>query len=1325
MQTLAPFGARLSSWQKRRQRANPALAAYWRASKKSYRWILGAVIVPSVVVPVLAALVGSGGTDALNISRYLPVQALLLVPWPITVIALLVIGGSLVAARRAELDRRYYAAVGASARGYTLARLNYPAIAAQSSTEDTSPTDDGQAVFDSLLYTERTGALGAYERFVNQRDKRILLVVGHGGSGKSTFLLHRMGELAGAHPGEMPYRTHPCLFINCRVDHITSDNDLVKLINSKLEKDLALDMSLDRLLRDAVRGRHDRALVIFIDAINENISPDGSDINQQLTDFAQHYLRGDHEIYLCVSVRRTYWEEQRHRYAEKNPNTGWLAYAYPPEPDAATSADKSAQTASVLLDAFDETEFPTAYEKHRRVYGITGTIPGARTREVCGNPLMLQMFCIAFRGRDISHPDVVLNLLRNLDIFDEYAKGALTRARDLIGMTDDGPTHNGETHAQRAIRALVLELALETVETGSQFLPGGTILTVARERARAALDFPKIGVDTVDALFEEGTVLRAILAEGVILVTGNREDPDGREDTGVRFVSEHYLEYSIGRALARRWRLERLSADAICEDFERRMAQHRELSRRGFNNLRQGLGIAVLVAEQPASGLATNIHLRLLDLLVRHPDFDWNQLACQMIQQMKPFNRASADKGPDHRREVRILLDKLDELAKKDDFVLRWDVEWALERAVEAGEADVVLTYLTQWMLPTSTFAQRLFSGESLGFIFERRPDQRRNIIDALRGFIDDAYGPEFWILRSLMFSIGTMLDTLDSDTAADAALSAELRSVAQDLLGLARTWWDRSVVLAGLIKGAAPRDRTPSAAFDWAAESPWTRVNAALATEPACARGHCTLETIALLRALRQASAGYDPYLDWALWHVSYRAGDAVDTPPPVRAEALRLVSYIEDEARERLADDRRAGWILTAQLTGGDAPTGDATSSVALVYHPEYGHTDLHNHPESKERVQVVLDFLERFRTGVDTDQGALVTHVSPHRFSEWDDKMLDEVHEDEWIRRVRDLSEQLAGGEKNIVLESDIEVRAGSYEGAVLAARGVVAAVDVVIGAPAVRLAVALVRPPGHLAGNKICIFNNVAVAARYAQQKLAGRRGGSGRRPRVLIVDCDAHHGKSTQDIFYADDSVLYFSTHQAGLHPGTGQFAERGDGAGHGYTVNVPIPAHCGDRVYAEVLRRILEPILANYRPELILVSMGLDAYHHDDFSQLELSEYSYWLLATTLHQYQRDSADGEQKVGIVASLEGGYDLESMGRCVSQFMRVLGDWDPPGENGPSLRPPMPVPQRVSMLDEYLLSADHGPELPALPDSDIRWQADLTNLETGLSRQWAGP
>jgi acetoin utilization deacetylase AcuC-like enzyme len=228
-------------------------------------------------------------------------------------------------------------------------------------------------------------------------------------------------------------------------------------------------------------------------------------------------------------------------------------------------------------------------------------------------------------------------------------------------------------------------------------------------------------------------------------------------------------------------------------------------------------------------------------------------------------------------------------------------------------------------------------------------------------------------------------------------------------------------------------------------------------------------------------------------------------------------------------------------------------------------------------------------------------------------------------------------------------DTDISPQSIESARVAAGSVLAAVDAVLSGQ-VGNAFCVVRPPGHHAsaaiGMGFCLFNNIAIGARYAQQRYNAER--------VLIADWDVHHGNGTQDIFYRDGSVLFFSTHQSPWYPGTGAPSERGEGPGAGKTINCPFPAGSGAREIVGAFRNILLPAAHDFRPDSILISAGFDSRVGDPLGQFLLTDNDF----TDLTHLMTDLAEFHCAGRLVSVLEGGYSLEGLARSSEAHVRAL-------------------------------------------------------------------
>ena len=250
---------------------------------------------------------------------------------------------------------------------------------------------------------------------------------------------------------------------------------------------------------------------------------------------------------------------------------------------------------------------------------------------------------------------------------------------------------------------------------------------------------------------------------------------------------------------------------------------------------------------------------------------------------------------------------------------------------------------------------------------------------------------------------------------------------------------------------------------------------------------------------------------------------------------------------------------------------------------------------------------------------------------------------------------------------MIDADTYTSPDTADIALLAAGSAIQAVDAVLagGSRSHRSAAALVRPPGHHAESAramgFCFYNNVAVAAAHARAQGLDR---------VAIVDYDVHHGNGTQEIFYADQSVLYVSMHQFPFYPGTGAASETGEGPGRGFTVNVPLEAGASDGDYARVLEGAVLPVLDQFKPELLLVSAGFDAHEADPLAQMRATESGLGWMTFMLRVMADRVCDGR----IVLVTEGGYALPALSASLELALRALDERADAAGSPTSMRPP---------------------------------------------------
>jgi len=291
---------------------------------------------------------------------------------------------------------------------------------------------------------------------------------------------------------------------------------------------------------------------------------------------------------------------------------------------------------------------------------------------------------------------------------------------------------------------------------------------------------------------------------------------------------------------------------------------------------------------------------------------------------------------------------------------------------------------------------------------------------------------------------------------------------------------------------------------------------------------------------------------------------------------------------------------------------------------------------HPERRERLSSTMAHLRA------QDWFEQLQMLAP-RIA--DESSIEGVHDHDLIVRARSACEQ--GLPYLDVM--DVGVSRDSFDVALLAAGGAQALADGVITGE-VNNAFALCRPPGHHAEHNqalgFCLFNNVAIAARYLQKEHG--------LDKILILDWDVHHGNGTQHTFEDDPSVLYISTHQYPFYPGTGAYSETGIGPGVGATLNCPMPAAAGDDEYRQAFVQKILPKVDQFAPDFVIISAGFDAHVDDPLANICLStEFFAWMSARLM-----EAADKHCAGRLISLLEGGYNINTLPLCVEEHLQVL-------------------------------------------------------------------
>jgi acetoin utilization deacetylase AcuC-like enzyme len=308
----------------------------------------------------------------------------------------------------------------------------------------------------------------------------------------------------------------------------------------------------------------------------------------------------------------------------------------------------------------------------------------------------------------------------------------------------------------------------------------------------------------------------------------------------------------------------------------------------------------------------------------------------------------------------------------------------------------------------------------------------------------------------------------------------------------------------------------------------------------------------------------------------------------------------------------------------------------SVSLIYDPVYLKHDTGVHPENARRLESILRAI-----GKDEVLSQKLLRVTPKPAHDED---ISRCHREDLIHHIESLCER-----DEMYVDADTRISPESFNVARLAAGAAIAAVDAAMHEEGGR-AFGLIRPPGHHAtittAMGFCLFNNAAIGARYAQARYGVER--------VLIIDWDVHHGNGTQDIFWNDPTVFYFSMHQYPYYPGTGSKDERGAGPGEGTTLNIPLHAGTSAHDHRQAFTDALQEIERRFLPDLVIISAGFDSRRGDPLGGLMLEDSDF----SEMTKESLRIAEKHGKGRVVGLLEGGYNLELLGGSVRSHIAAL-------------------------------------------------------------------
>jgi acetoin utilization deacetylase AcuC-like enzyme len=1071
------------------------------------------------------------------------------------------------------------------------------------------------------FYVARQVAEERFHDFVRRNDDLCLVVTGSPGKGKSNFICH-LSEILGTR-GSVGAVLIPATALD--LESPGAPPLEVQVLGSLARRaGKTPPAPLGREDFDAWCAALDAAnlrAVVFIDAINELRGAQApARFNAEFDLLLERVSARGFPVRFCVSCRSDAWRDfvdgsaGRPAWAGRDPE---------------------------VLGEFNQTETAEAFEKYHVHFGST-VIVDAEARQGSYDPLMLRLLFSA--ARNAENRTLRVASLRRKAVLDEYAAHVRRAVSDHLRAVGGGPGADAADLPLRLTRYLV-SLAGRMYREGRAWLHAREVLEEAKR-----LEIPDSRLDDPEALAtDSGTALRGMLDAQIL----RRDATSG----AFSFVFETYFEYALGRYFALVEWPER-TPESVRRHLEDLLAEHHRLldarpetevavseGVKRFHHLAAAIPFAVLVlaTDEELAGRRAEVPDLLL-AMVRTRRLDWTSFALATVRELAAacpaFWNGATEVAAGRFAALLELLDRVTETAETD-FVIVWDVRDTLQQLARVrprAALEHALAWLSDPAAPVEALRPFLaihalqgIGGAGLG------DEDRARLVGELAILAEqERFRRRFWMAQPLVAAAVEIAAPSRDGGSFPPGLLEDLRAA---VLGLADEASPpvRAQALAALplLSGGEEHHLAEVLRRLEEVEDPWAWWNTAYALHawPA-AWSAATGGAIRILERASEPAAGRDG-VEWA--DVRYAAAAAAEANPLFSAHAPRLVAQI----RQRV-DPRRAGLV---QRSGSVDPELDNCTGV--VYHPALLKAGYGGHVECRERIQAMVSRVEALC-------GGYVNRVIPRPATDAEIRAVhggvNDRHRDgsPWPEYVAKVLREDDDGGRPIPMEDALEFRSESLEAARLSAGAVLAAIDYVRGgAPA---AWALNRPPGHLANNKICILNNVAIGARYALG-LPGIE-------RVLVVDCDAHHGKHTDRVFSRDRQVVYFSMHiDQGYTREEGTVEHTGHGEGDGYSFNLPYPPYLDDEGYAQMVDALLVPVARDFAPDLILLSAGFDSLAADPLTpQCTLTERGYVHLARRLGEVAR-----ERGIKLVATLEGGYALDEAAATLVHMMNAFGDW----------------------------------------------------------------
>lgn len=1096
----------------------------------------------------------------------------------------------------------------------------------------------------SKIYLERKAVHDKFYNFLNQVEKKCFIITGKAGKGKTNLFCNLAESLSSS----VYIGKQICVLINGPQLKLTKEKTLKNYIASYFSSN-GFIINFYKILK--VLKDQSGEMLVFIDAINELEGKNAfNTFNEQMNELLESINEFHHPVKFCISCRTDFWNQ----FNTKD----WVTNnVFEP---MEKRADQPAYNSSFELDNFTEDEIEKVIEKYFLWYSLKGEIIG-NAREICRDPIMLRYLCSAYTNRKIDDPpekkipavDIgVIEILQRKKIFDKFVVNIRERMYNKLQKQLKLQNPAPDLLYEFTTRYLI-NIANEMLSSKKASITSAQVYEIAKRIAH-----PDSKLDKNTFFKDTRSIFFMFIDEGIILSKKGSKEYD--------FVFETYFEYSLGRYLAlEKWPnlsqnlkkdslpiAQRIDSELIKEDFKKLLKLHNDLLKEtNFTNLLDSLHFAVLVTEdEELYKEHPFLFVELLQIMINSENFIFRQKALETIRESKLAAGIEKREGDYslYKQKLGKIFNILYKLSEEVDFVIMWDLENTIKKLAQV-DSDIVINEMKDWAEKGKKM-QPMFATQALIQLCEINSDKVIDIILSLSN--RPHYRINFWLARSLIFASVEICKN-----ACQYHLSFENFKRLREMIESFLIEKDNNIpdVIRGLALSCLPylcenNERLLEKITEFVSNNrnlTWGIWNLAYELHDWHNYGSCDSGSW-IWRILNQIVDIKNPHINYAV----FKTALALKPLNPDKANEIIRDKLLNEEWKSPIL--KKLDWRPDKFNGSFDHNKKNLTG---IIYSPIYLEPSFNNHVECRERLQIILDkFLsigDNYYNWVEPvkDETYLEDvhngNNDRHRDgSSWNNYLID-------VKQASKLLEEKSLKKEKIDTASigPSELRYESYEVAIVSVGGVISAVNYVMKTDAIS-AWSLGRPPGHLANNKICIFNNIAVGAYYAIKTYNKKR--------ILIIDCDAHHGKHTAWVFRKNPNVVYFSMHIEGDYAKEeGKVEHTGIEEGEGYNFNIPYPINMGDRGYRYIIANLLYPLAIEFKPELIMISAGFDGHFEDYLTPgCILSEYSYIYLAKAIRRIIKKI---NNNVKVVGALEGGYGLNGMANSLLHMISIISDW----------------------------------------------------------------